>query len=369
MNARHESSNLDILRSVAVLSVVACHLCLFLWENHYLRLDNVLGTEAREIGRWGVLMFFVHTSLVLMFSLERQQLRYSEKPLLLVFLTRRIFRIFPLSVFIVLFVWRLSLPVGDFQAGQFISAHLNWAGLLSNLFLLQNVFNTGSIVAVLWSLPFEMQMYFFLPALFLLAVRIRGVAPLILLWAAVVFVIHELAQIGFNYLASLVLFVPCFLPGIIAFKQTKARTLGLPSILWPITLGLIMIVYLRFGKAYICCLLLGVAVPQFRDVANPWVRKVAEIIARYSYGVYLTHLIFLWLAFQALHGLPNWTRWIIMALTTAGAPYLLYHGLEKPMIRYGERLVAEVYSLRRTSIGSTNVSAGLCTESDPVVKM
>src|SRR5690242_15749179 len=67
MNAASDSPNLDLLRTLAVLYVVIFHLLLFFEKTN-------LGL-LWSIGHWGVLLFFVHTSLVLMFSLERQEMR------------------------------------------------------------------------------------------------------------------------------------------------------------------------------------------------------------------------------------------------------------------------------------------------------
>src|SRR5690348_17981788 len=57
--------NLDVLRAVAVLLVLVDHL-LTIWDVY----PQVV--TRWELGRLGVLLFFVHTSLVLMSSLERE---------------------------------------------------------------------------------------------------------------------------------------------------------------------------------------------------------------------------------------------------------------------------------------------------------
>ena len=59
-----DSANLDFLRAAAVTFVLVFHLALFFQKKRF-------GLD--EIGHWGVLIFFVHTSLVLMFSLRRQK--------------------------------------------------------------------------------------------------------------------------------------------------------------------------------------------------------------------------------------------------------------------------------------------------------
>lgn len=352
MDAQQESPNLDFLRSAAVLFVLGYHLCLFFQPSHYVQRAGIGGMQLWAIGHWGVLIFFVHTSLVLMFSLERQQLHFPGKPLYLPFLTRRTFRIFPLSIFIVLSAATLSLP-GHLQAGQFVQVHLHWTGILSNLLLLQNVSHTPSLIAPLWSLPFEMQMYLFLPALYLLA-RSVGSALLLFLWgSAVLLAIHiyplNVSTTVYTGLRpgfpDLLIYVPCFLPGIVAYKLTKTRKLELPAAIWPIALAMFTTTYLlrpSFKVGWMCCLLLGIAAPQFREIANPVLRRVFQIIARYSYGIYLTHFICIWLAFQVSGSLPMWGRWIVLAVTLVLAPYLLYHGLEEPMIRLGGKIAAEL---------------------------
>ena len=80
------STNLDFLRAVAVLFVVFFHIGLVFVEQR-------LPGGFHQIGRWGVLIFFVHTSFVLMWSLERQERVSLGGRLAAAFWTRRAFRI------------------------------------------------------------------------------------------------------------------------------------------------------------------------------------------------------------------------------------------------------------------------------------
>ena len=90
--------NLDLLRSLAVLLVFADHLCMCLHIEHF------HGWDLPSMGIAGVFMFFVHTSLVLMWSLER-------KPHTLDFYIRRVFRIYPLAVTALTVALITHLPV------------------------------------------------------------------------------------------------------------------------------------------------------------------------------------------------------------------------------------------------------------------
>jgi peptidoglycan/LPS O-acetylase OafA/YrhL len=344
MNATKESPNLDFLRSAAVLFVLGFHVLLLFEKRHspYVTRFKIF----HSIGHWGVLIFFVHTSLVLMFSLERSQLRFPGKPSYLPFLAKRVFRLFPLSLFIVLLVTVLRLPVGDIiPGGTFESAHLAWTGVFSNLLLLQNLSHTDSVIAPLWSLPYEMQMYLFLPPLFLWARSLRRAWPVLLLWAATVFLgwhAGGLERLGFP---DFIIYVPCFLAGIFAYKLTKTFRLNLPDFLWPLAIALITALFLHdpsYRKAWYSCILLGLALPQFQEIRNSVTHKVFQFIARYSYGIYLTHFICIWLAFQAIDGIPNWSRWMILLATLIVFPYACYHLIEEPMIRAGENVASSL---------------------------
>jgi len=58
------SANLDFLRATAVLLVLAQHLC------KRMHVDQIGWVATSSLGLFGVLLFFVHTSLVLMYSME-----------------------------------------------------------------------------------------------------------------------------------------------------------------------------------------------------------------------------------------------------------------------------------------------------------
>jgi len=340
VNASIESSNLDFLRAAAVLFVVGSHLLYF-----FARCGS---SDARHlealhsIGNWGVLIFFVHTCMVLMFSLERQHIRYKGRPNYFPFLIRRIFRIFPLSVLVVLSVLLLRLPVAYITLhGQFEPAHMGWVGVVSNLLLVQDITHRVSVIVPLWSLPYEMQMYLFLPALFLLVRSPRGARFVLALWIVSAFAgMHggRLERLG---VPDFIDYIPCFLPGVLAYALTRGWRLQLPAYLWPPALAVLTAIYLHrpdVSHAYFSCLLLGVLIPQFRELANPTVRLISNTIARYSYGVYLTHFACIWLAFQALPANWEWLRWVMFVATATVLPCALYHLVEKPFIQAGERV-------------------------------
>jgi peptidoglycan/LPS O-acetylase OafA/YrhL len=342
MNAYKESPNLDFLRSLAVLFVTAFHILLLSERRHDAAVSQF--RFFHSIGNWGVLIFFVHTSLVLMFSLERQHGLFGNSPSYLPFLTRRIFRVYPLSIFIVLCVVLLKLPVADITSFGFQGVHLKWEGVIANLLLYQNLTHTSSVIAPLWSLPYEMQMYLFLPGLFLLVWNTRRAWPILGLWAVAVVLAMHGGGLERHGVPDFIIYVPYFLSGVFAYELSKGWTFQLPVYTGPLVLAAVTALYLsapNLMNSWLCCMLLATLVPQFKELQNPALRRVFHLIARYSYGIYLTHFICIWLAFQELTA-PEWLRWVTFLATATIFPVLVYHALERPMMKMGERAATTV---------------------------
>ena len=334
-----DSPNLDLLRSSAVFFVLIFHLLLFFQRNQV-----ALGpVHLYSLGHWGVLIFFVHTTTVLMFSLERQRDRDPGQPLLARFLVRRAFRLFPLSIFIVLLTRVLMLPVGHLYNSHFNYAQLDPRGFLANLLLVQNISHSDSILAPLWSLPYELQMYLVLPALFVIATYGRGWLKLSIIWVLCIFLALNSYRVERWGVPDLLLYVPCFLPGIFAYKLSKTFRRILPAYVWIFALALVSAFYLQhptLKRGWLGCLMLGLLWPFCKELSFAPLRKVCNEVARYSYGIYLTHFICIWFAFQELAPLSSVTKWVVFLFLATVSPYLLYHGLEEPMIRLGNGMVA-----------------------------
>lgn len=327
-----KSANLDFLRAYAVMSVYFGHL---LFNFH---IYKVLGcVRTFHIANTGVLIFFVHTCLVLMRSLER--IRAPGWRLFAVFYIRRIFRIYPLSTFAVVFFFAAHIPatpLGDY-------AWLGWGTLVSNVALTQNLSGSISVPGVLWTLPYEVQMYAVLPVIFLLIQRFHSRwVPVVLWFGAVGMLMLHLKVRVVPYTA------PSFLAGIIGYRLWRGRRMRLPFWGWP--LAIVSCVALRvFAEMssldtaielapWLGCLLLGLAVAQFEEADSGWVRSAAAKIAQYSYGIYLSHFAVFWVAFVLLKGESFWFQASVCAVLSLILPPALYHGIEKPMIDWGVRI-------------------------------
>jgi len=337
VSSRSDSPNLDLLRTVAVSCVLA---------SHVLTVRGVAIRYLGGLGIWGVLIFFVHTSLVLLFSLERQIGDDDPRTSKIVhsgrFLVRRVFRIYPASIVATLVACGFNLPLRNFVAGHFVGTVIDERVFLSNLLLVQNLTHTESVLGPLWSLPYELQMYCVLPWLYWLT-RKRSGGVVIAGWIAMSIACVVVPTSGLG-MWDMAFFVPCFLSGVVAYRLNRTVTPLLPFFLWPVVIATAGFFYVHYRITHaaqtfgwLACLALGISVSFFRELPA-MLHPPFKIIARYSYGIYLTHDFGLWLAFGHFFRLPTGIQWTVFVAVTTVSTVMLYHLVERPMVRLGARL-------------------------------
>jgi len=295
-----------------------------------------------------VLVFFVHTSIVLMASIERQLRRVGGGPAFAEFMVRRAFRLLPLAWLAIAVIAGFALPVGHLQAGRFVAVSTAPLDVAQNLLLVQNLGGAESLEAPLWSLPYEMQMYLLLPALFWLVARSRTPVAALALWLAVT-VLGKLRHHEVE--TGLLDYAPCFLAGIAgyAIARTRAVRWQFGFWLWPATIAAATGFFLArptLPHGWVSCLAIAIAVVGIRELPRGRWRLAFERIARYSYGVYLAHFILIWLAFEHLAGAPWVVQVVVFGVTLVAVPVALYHLVERPMIRVGERVALSLHRRR-----------------------
>ena len=337
MNDWAESNNLNFLRSLAVVLVVACHISVFYGA------EKTFGV----LGPMGVMLFFVHTAFVLMQSLGRQA---DQERLFVPFIIRRWFRIYPLAIFAVLAAVLSHSPQWSVTTGHVYGTKLSSLDLLDNVALIQGSFVplVPSIVGPMWSLPFEVQMYLLLPAVYVFVRGSSGLKKILLLWLAAALI----GTAANHYIAVRTLFIyaPCFLSGVLAYKLAERVRPRVESVYWPVLL-LAMTVAVTglpiFGGAvklwWVVCFLVGCALPFFKEISFPAVVKAARVVARYSYGVYLSHLFCMGVALERMHQYPLAARASVLALLLVLIPVVLYHVIERPFIELGRRLAGGMW--------------------------
>ena len=294
---------------------------------------------AAALGHVGVLAFFVHTSLVLMYSLER--MHAANGPVTVPFYVRRFFRIYPLSIAAIVLALLFHIPSKVWDVIQPVTH----AGVVANLLLVQNLWTHQQVLGPLWSLPYEVQMYVVLPALYWVAVRRK--APLYLMSLFVALCLFGLLLEMRTAHLNMAAYVPCFLAGVLCFALRRTIPQRLPAALWPFFLLGGVLLFLVGNKrhdepttwsGWLLCLVLGVAINAFRDSKVRVVNAAAEKVALYSYGMYLLHIPVLYLLFVVLgvtHAVTGVVLFFALTLLVAiGA----FHLLESPFIDFGRRL-------------------------------
>jgi peptidoglycan/LPS O-acetylase OafA/YrhL len=357
--SKHDLVNLDFMRAVAVSLVFIGHL-----------LGTMRFRAFGAVGHLGVLLFFVHTSLVLMMSMSRLELRGAS--LFASFLLRRVFRIYPLSILAIGLVLTLRIPSTSWSGGF---TWLGWKDVLSNIVLAQNITDSNSVICVLWSLPYEIQMYVLLPALFLLLLRFRSGLAAFLIWSSGVAVatVEYIARNGGHDPEFLFArYFPCFLAGVVAWRMIGKRESRLPAAHWILFLGALIILYRAtdafrvYGPAllsalhgglrgdhgvwwppfmdlvndWVFCGIVASALPHFRSIRLGWLKVLSKQIAQYSYSVYICHVPVLWFCFKKCQFGSLVVSSICSLALIALTSFALYRWIEEPAIQLGKRLTS-----------------------------
>jgi len=134
---------------------------------------------------------------------------------------------------------------------------------------------------------------------------------------------------------------------------------------WPIMIAALTLLYTAYRTnhqgtraGWVCCFALGLSAPFFRELPRA-LRPPFEIVARYSYGIYLVHYVTIWFAFERLAWLSRPAQWVVFVLVTAGASALLYHGVERPLIRRGTKVA--------NALGEPRLSQHAVPEAEEIV--
>ena len=145
--------------------------------------------------------------------------------------------------------------------------------------------------------------------------------------------------------------------------QRSHRSRRLPAFLWPF-LVLALATFFLFGNAgenwmkkWVICLVLGIAAPMFSTISARWLAAASHFIAKYSYGIYLTHFFCIWFAFERLANFAMFVKIPVFVGLAVGLPMLFYHLLEEPLIRVGKRVAKSYASAGKPSpVAATTVS-------------
>ena len=310
-------------------------------------IDHIGFVLPWHIGRFGVLLFFVHTSLVLMQSLERLERDEDITFKTLTFYVRRGLRIYPLAIAAVCIVVALHLP-NELQVSRtqvLRPATFDLRTILANALLIQNLVAAPLVLYQLWTLPLELQMYLTLPWFFRQATRgVWRVVALLGVTATMAALGDHLFALPGLWRLNILPFVPCFLSGVLAYAILRRRPkpiVGAWAILGLLLGGLLLSAASNLGTGFhrwgwLPCVGVGASLPFIVDARDSWFTRAAEGVAKYSYGIYLLHTFALYLAFQTGMGLPLALQWVIFTTSLCAMTWVAYHAIEAPFVRYGK---------------------------------
>ena len=274
-----------------------------------------------------------------MYSLER--MARSADNVTRRFYLRRFFRIYPLSIFCITLALVLHIPNNTWKNADIITPRI----VLSNLLLVQNLITKISVIGPLWSLPYEVQMYLVLPALYYLALKRRCVLYLCGLLAFFCGLGFLIARESGGHLNTAA-YVPCFLSGVLCYSLRDRIRPFVPAAMWPVLVLLLFCGYCMLGLeeyppfwiGWIFCLILGLSINAFHDSTIKILNVPAEKVARYSYGVYLIHMPVLYFVFMVLNIRNLVVGPLLFVAFTMIASIVTYHLIESPFIEFGKRL-------------------------------
>jgi peptidoglycan/LPS O-acetylase OafA/YrhL len=144
---------------------------------------------------------------------------------------------------------------------------------------------------------------------------------------------------------SMFAFAPCFVAGVIAYRLCMTRRPTLSAWWWPVAMVAAMALFAvcqatptHLERGWPFCLFLGCLIPLIAELPVSWMTRAAAQVAKYSYGVYLSHVLLLWVSTVVLYDAPALVRWSVFAALLVVVPVAAYHLIEAPAIRLGVRL-------------------------------
>ena len=162
-------NNIDFIRSIAVIFVLSSHLIGKYPSSGFY--------HVQTLGILGVVIFFTLTTFLLIFSLKR----INRNKIYIInykFYIERIFRIYPLSIFMVIIFFFIQFKLdGVFNLNFFFS----------NIFLIQVLNQGSSFPASLWTLSYEVLTYAFLPLIFWIVIKKNAKRNILLFWLFLLF--------------------------------------------------------------------------------------------------------------------------------------------------------------------------------------
>jgi peptidoglycan/LPS O-acetylase OafA/YrhL len=289
----------------------------------------------QTLGILGVVIFFTLTTFVLMISLKRAN--YNKTYIInYKFYIERIFRIYPLSILIVIIYSIIKFNLEE-------SFNLNL--FLNNIFLIQILNRSESFPVLLWTLSYEVFAYLFLPFILFMLKNKNVKTRVLYFWILLIFLTLITKYFNEN-LFLIIKYMPCFLCGVIAFIFFKKNNINYYYLIMYIFLGFLFIPIFtgvfNVPQNLTCILFkfpLGFLIAYSKEIKSNFINIPCNKIAKYSYGIYL----FQGLAIDIIFNYSNLVLPIIFKITLAILltilfAYVVKKFIEVPFIKCGKYL-------------------------------
>ena len=373
-------AHVDGMRAFAALVVLLNHAYAQIWTEFYGQFPKgLMGglTYFLALGHLAVSVFIVISGYCLMLPVVRGNgtLRGGSTR----FFKKRARRILPpyfgALAFSLLLIWLLiGQPT---QTLWDVAINFSLKDVVSHVLLLQNIFGTGRINYVFWSIATEWQIYFLFPALVWLW---RRVDPRAIVLAALAFGFALTFLFGHTRLGRAnPHYLGLFVLGMLTAHLVHAapRHLARPHrpLLWqaifagPLLLAAVLISrwgwrlsiqrwpYLDIIVAIVTAAALVVAARQPRGLVHAFFSwRPLALIGTFSYSLYLIHAPLLQLFWQYLiqpYGLGDNSRFAVLLLAGGplilGASYLFFRCFEQPFMQSPPRQLQPSATLVRQS--------------------
>jgi peptidoglycan/LPS O-acetylase OafA/YrhL len=355
---------IDGLRFIAIMAVIACHAHDFILHHHGLEIRQSADLVERtfEAGRYGVQLFFAISGFILALPFAKQMLSDAPSRLRLKeYYLRRITRIEPPYVIHLIFLFLLSALVFRHlppEAHYSLSQNPHWLGYVSSHLFASLFYSSGFIFGghplniVLWSLEIEVQFYIVAPLL-AQVFRISSAWKRRSIIAAAM-IAAPIFSVGINRgifsHASLLAHIQYFLAGflLVDLYLTKTFSFTARGFKWDLVslAALASIVFIGRGVAWSSYLfswvILAGCLAGFHGRIGSWFlsRPLIATIGGMCYTIYMYHyhLLSMFMRFAApfethILWLDFWIQFFIVTIPIVLVCSVLFAFLERPFMR------------------------------------
>jgi peptidoglycan/LPS O-acetylase OafA/YrhL len=344
---------LDIIRALAIICILFVHLPYLGW---------VETPHWFEIGKIGVPLFFMLSSYTL--CLSQSQRSESSRG---AFFLRRFFRIYPLFLLLIVYIFFLQHIDSFFELAKF--DHYSRHAYLSKMTMTYGLFPSFANNFFLgeWTLSNEIFFYLIFPFLFPFAKKNWKNAVLLFVLSLI---IHYAWRYGWGIYKSSIVpltwyiydyeFQPFFYHGIDfaagfllfhlhqIFYDTPWK-FRQKSLLGGLVLGVLAyFAYLRYFDIQlihrqVVVLLMGfcVWIMQIRTVFTGWIDRILQYIAKVSYSIYLTNLPIMVLIYHYAKEYSSRQKLCIFFVMLAGVTFLTFQ-YEQWGVKIGKKVIGMV---------------------------